>query len=101
MKVLKLTKRVKEALGISLLLSAISLVVSFIVLACRKKSLAAAVLALAATQGALGAVLLGDATSRRHAKKERRRADEEEIELFDAATCRAATARVHRTLDGE
>ena len=101
MKVLALTKRVKEALGISMLLSAMTLTVSFIVLACRKKSLAAAVLALASAEGLLGVALLSDAASRRNAKSERRRADAEEIELFDADACRAAAAHIDSVLGGK
>ena len=98
MKVLKVTKRVKEALGISMLISAVTLAISFIVLACRKKSLAAAVFALATAEGLLGAALLSDAASRRDAKYERRRADEEEIELFDAESARAAAAHIEGVL---
>lgn len=100
MKVLKLTRKAKEMLGISMLISATSLVIGFIVLAYRKKSIAAAVLALAAAEGVTGAVLLSDATSRRRARSARRRADAEELELFDDAECRAATAHMQSVLGG-
>ena len=100
MKVLKLTRKAKEALGISMLISATTLVVSFIVLACRKKSIAAAVLALAAAEGAAGAILLSDATSRRRAKSARRRADAEALELFDPEESRTAAAHMASVLGG-
>ena len=100
MKVLKLTRKSKEELGVSMLISAFSLVIGFIVLACRKKSIAAAVLALATAEGVVGAALLSDAASRRRAKSARRRADDEELELFDDAECRTATAHMRSVLGG-
>jgi hypothetical protein len=83
-----------------MLISAASLVIGFIVLAYRKKSIAAAVLALAAAEGIVGTALLSDATSRRRAKTERRRADAEELELFDDAECRTAVAHMASVLGG-
>lgn len=100
MKALKLTRKAKEACGISMLISAISLVISFIVLACRKKSIAAAVLALAAAEGVVGVALLSDATSHHRAKSARRRADAEELELFDEAECGVAANHMASILGG-
>ena len=100
MKVIKLSRRAKEAVGISMLISAFSLVIGFIVLAYRKRSIAAAVLALAAAEGAPGAILLADASSRRRAKKAARDANEEEIELFEGEDCEAARVHMRTVLGG-
>ena len=55
---MKMNKRNREALGLSLVVSALSLTVTFIVLLFRKRSLLAAIAALAAVESAAGAVLL-------------------------------------------
>ena len=96
---MKLTKRIKENLGISMLISAISLVFTFLVLAVRKKSLLQAMLVFAAAEGAVGALLVTE----RERKKEQAQAAaaEEPEELFDEEESREAELRVRSVLGGQ
>ena len=79
---MKLTKRMKEALGLSMLISAVSMVVTFVVLSCKKRSVLAALAAMAAVEGVCGACLLAD----RRTKRAGGEACEEE--LFTEEECR-------------
>ena len=102
MKVLKLTRRVKEILGaFSLIASAILLIVGFCKLVKRKGGIGAALVAIAAAEGVAGALFLADATTHRRAKAAARRANEEEAELFDDAECAVAEAHIRSVLGGK
>ena len=96
---MKLTQRIKENLGISMLISAISLVFTFLVLAARKKSLLQAMLVFAAAEGTVGALLVLE----RERKKEQAEAaaNEEPEELFDEEESREAELRVRSVLGGQ
>jgi len=96
---MKLSQRLKENLGISMLISAISLVFTFLVLAMRKKSLLQAMLVFAAAEGTVGALLVTE----RERKKERAEAaaKEEPEELFDEEESREAELRVRSVLGGQ
>lgn len=96
---MKLSQRIKENLGISMLISAISLVFTFLVLAVRKKSLLQAMLVFAAAEGTVGALLVME----RERKKEQAEAaaNEEPEELFDEEESREAELRVRSVLGGQ
>ncbi len=96
---MKLSQRIKENLGISMLISAISLVFTFLVLAVRKKSLLQAMLVFAAAEGTVGALLVLE----RERKKEQAEAaaNEEPEELFDEEESREAELRVRSVLGGQ
>ena len=89
---MKLTNRIKEVLGLSLLISAVSLVVNVVVLACKKRSLLGALAAVAAAEGVCGACLL--------AKKKMKKVQGEpaEDELFTEEECKEANARMRGVL---
>lgn len=89
---MKLTKRMKEALGLSLLISAASMVVTFVVLSCKKRSVLAALAAMAALEGGIGACLLTERSLRRA------QGEPCEDELFDEAECRMAERRMRGVL---
>ena len=89
---MKLTKRMKEALGLSMLISAASLAVTFVVLCCKKRSLLAALVAMAALEGGVGACLLAERRMRRV------RESTCEDELFDESECREAERRMRGVL---
>lgn len=86
---MELTKRTKEALGLSMLISAASLTATFAVMSCKKRG---ALMALAAVEGGIGAYLL--------AERRMRRVREQtcEDELFDEAECREAERRIRGVL---
>ena len=96
---MKLTKRIKENLGISMLISAISLVFTFLVLAVRKKSLLQAMLVFAAAEGTVGALLVME--RERQKEKAEAAANEEPEELFDEEESREAELRVRSVLGGQ
>jgi hypothetical protein len=89
---MKLTKRMKEALGLSMLISAATMVVTLVVLTCKKRSLLAALAAMAAVEGACGAYLLAE----RHAK--RVVGEPCEDELFTEEECLVAERRMRGAL---
>ncbi|MBQ8341639.1 MAG: hypothetical protein IJY22_04600 [Clostridia bacterium] len=89
---MKLTKRVKETLGLSMLISAASMAVLFVVLSCKKRSILAALATLAAVEGGIGAWLL----SEQRMKKLRNQSCEDE--LFDEEECREAERRMRGVL---
>lgn len=89
---MKLTTRMKEALGLSMLISAASLVVTFVVLSCKKRSVIAALAAMAAVEGAWGACLLSKK------KMEKARSEAREDELFNEEECREAHVRIRGVL---
>ncbi len=94
-------RRLREILGISAVLSALSLCITFIVLAVRKKSVWQAILALAAAEGAVGAAVL---LTKEYVKNSTKPAlDDEELddeELFDEEECEEAELRVRSVLGG-
>ena len=100
---MKLTRRQKEAIGFSMLISALVMMVSFLVLAFRKRSIWAALLAVAAAEGVAGYLLLTDPMPAKHRKGRRKKAivalDADE-ELFDEAECREADAHIRQVLGG-
>lgn len=96
---MKLSKRIKENLGISMLISAISLVFTFLVLAVRKKSLLQAMLVFAAAEGTVGALLVME--RERQKEKAQAAAAEEPEELFDEEESREAELRVRSVLGGQ
>ena len=89
---MKLTKRMKEALGLSMVISAVSMAVIFVVLSCKKRSILAALATMAAVEGGIGAWCL----SERRMKRLRNQPCEEE--LFDEAECRDAERRMRGIL---
>jgi|GEM_PF-2035023 len=100
---MKLTRRQKETVGFSMIFSAITLMVSFAVIACRKRSILAALAAVAAAEGVTGYLLLTDPKPRKscRARKGQKCADKEaEEELFDAEECREADAHIRQVLGG-
>ncbi len=81
---MKLNEKQKQTVGISLILSAITLTFSFIVLCFKKKNLLSAVLALAAVEGIVGLSLIKDMDLPCCQKKKDDAEEEEEpTELFD------------------
>ena len=96
---MKLSRRIKENLGISMLISAISLVFTFLVLAARKKSLLQAMLVFAAAEGTVGALLVME--RERQKEKAEAAAAEEPEELFDEEESREAELRVRSVLGGQ
>ena len=91
---MKLTRKQRDQIGLGALISAVVLAVTFITLSFRKRSILAALAAMAVAAGAVGGVLLTDPDPRNRAKHG-------EEELFDEAECREADARVRQTLRGK
>ena len=91
---MKLSRRQKENIGFSMLISAIGLVITFITLACRKRSIFAAFAAMAVAEGALGYLLLTDPDPRKSKKHG-------EEELFTEEECREADAHIRQMLRGK
>ncbi|MBR6728507.1 MAG: hypothetical protein IKM08_09975 [Clostridia bacterium] len=89
---MKLTKRMKEALGLSMLISAATLVVTFVVLSCKKRSILAALATMAAAEGACGALLLAERRIKRV------QSEPCEDELFTEEECREANIRMRGVL---
>ncbi len=61
---MKITRKIKEMLGISMMVSAVTLAVTFLVLSFRRRSMLAALSALAAAEGTVGLWLLVDARAK-------------------------------------
>ena len=106
---MKLTKRTKETLGISLLISAVSLAITFVVLSVRKRSFLQALLVLATAEGTAAGLLLADKEGKLpkpNLKKKFVRAEEaanedaEETELFDEETGKEAEEQIKEVLGG-
>lgn len=110
---MKLSKRTKETIGISMLVSAISLVVTFLVLSARKRSFLQALLILAAAEGTAAGLLLADRAGKlpdvkevkarlrkKSAEEEEAAPTEEETELFDEQTGSEAEAEIKEVLGG-
>lgn len=91
---MKLTRKQKENLGFSMLISAVGLVITFIVLSCRKRSVFAALSAMALAEGAVGYLLLTDPDPRKVKKQEAE-------ELFSEEECREADAHIRQVLRGK
>ncbi len=104
---MKLTKHLKRATGISLLISAVTLTASFVVLACKKRSLLAALMVLATAEGVAGAALLYDAEGRsgenafERLKKAKWRKFSHDDELFVGEEADEAHHKLRRELCGE
>ena len=103
---MKLTRRNKEIVGISMLISAVSLLFTFIALACRKRSALTALAMLLAAESAAGAALLVEepvrrkAAARRAAKESEESALDEVEELFSEEEADEAAAHVRGELSG-
>ena len=99
---MKLDKKQRHIIGISLVFSAISLMISFIVLCFKKKSLLSAVLALAAVEGIVGLSMVKDIEL---PKKKTEEDEEEPSELFEDEDLAYAEAVIDAELsqrnDGE
>ncbi len=78
---MKLNEKQKQILGISLILSAITLMFSFIVLCFKKKNILAAIATLAAAEGVIGLAMIKDMNLPKKSNAEEE--DEEPVELFD------------------
>ena len=97
-------KEQKQALGLSAVLSAIALAVTFLILAVRKRSITGALLALAtATGGAVGATLLLDAAVAPDPDGESvvlpgEDAEEDQAELFDESEALEAARSIENLL---
>ena len=100
---MRLTDKIKEALGLSMLFSAVSLAIAFVVLSIRKRSVLAALAALAAAQGVAGLWLLVDGKSKRglHDDWVQRPAAQEDVELFSDEECEQADAHIRQVLCGK
>ena len=102
---MRMKQRLKDALGISLIVSAFSLCITFLVLSFKKKSIWGAILALAAAEGAVGSYLvLDNVWQKGSTKASPMEAEAVEIdgeELFDAAESAAAELRVRSVLGGK
>ena len=61
---MKITRKIMEMLGISMMVSAVTLVLVFLVLSIRRRSVLAALALLAAAEGTVGLWLLVDARSK-------------------------------------
>ena len=98
---MKLDKKQRHIIGISLVFSAISLMLSFIVLCFKKKSLLSAVLALAAAEGIVGLSMIKDMELPKKEDDE----EEEPSELFEDEDLADAEAIIDAELsqrnDGE
>ncbi len=91
---MKLTRRQKDTLGLGMLISAVGLVITFIVLSCRKRSIFAALAAMAVAEGVAGYLLLTDPNPRKMKKHG-------EDELFTEEECREADAHIRQMLRGK
>lgn len=91
---MKLTRRQKDTLGFGMLVSAVGLAITFIVLSCRKRSVFAALAALAVADGAAGYLLWTDPGM----GKGKRQSEEE---LFTTEECREADAHIRQVLRGK
>ena len=104
---MKLTRRNKEIVGISMLISAVSLLFTFISLACRKRSALTALAMLMAAEGAAGAALLVEEPVRRKraARRAVKEAEEAELdgveELFSEEEADEAAAHIRGELGGK
>ena len=85
-----------------MLISALVMMVSFLVLAFRKRSIWAALLAIAAAEGVAGYLLLTDPkpAKPRHGKRRAIVALDDDEELFDETECREADAHIRQVLGG-
>ncbi|MBQ8357480.1 MAG: hypothetical protein IJX39_06690 [Clostridia bacterium] len=90
---MKLTRRQKETAGLSMLISAGTLTVTFIILSCRKRSVPAALAALAAAETSAAYLLLTEPKPRKHKKGT-------EEELFSDEEYRAAGEHIRHVLGG-
>ena len=91
---MKLTRKQKDRIGLGALISAVVLTVTFITLSFRKRSILAALAAMAMASGAVGGLLLTDSDAQSRAKHG-------EEELFDEQECREADAHIRRVLGGK
>ena len=91
---MKLTRKQRDTLGLGMLISAVGLVITFIVLSCRKRSVLAALAAMALAEGSLAYLLLTDPDPRIVKKNG-------EEELFTDEECREVDARIRQTLRGK
>ena len=98
---MKLTQKIRAFAGITMLLSAASLVVTFVVLACKKRSLMKALLALAVAQGVAGACLLADNDEDGYVLPDGTGVDDEQDEVFTAEETVAANAHIRSVLHGK
>ena len=100
---MKLTRKQKDVIGLSMLISAILLTVTFLVVAIRKRSIWAALAAVLAAEGVVGYWLLAEPKTRKLRKRRCQRAliplDDEE--LFDEEECLEADARIRKVLGGK
>ena len=98
---MKLTRKQKETVGFSMLFSALVLMISFVVTACRRRSILAALAAIAAAEGVTGYLLLTDPQPAKPRKRKKKVPEGEEEELFDEQECREADAHIRRVLGGK
>ena len=90
---MKATRKQEQMLQLGVILSAAALAVSFLITACRKRSLRAAIVAVLAAGCGVGGVRLASGGGRRHGVPDEER-------LFTDEECRAAEAHVRRVLGG-
>ena len=97
-------KEQKQALGLAAVFSALALMITFLVIAVRKRSITAALLALtSATGGAVGATLLLDSAVEPDSEGENvvmqgEIPEGEEVELFDEAEAAEAARSLENAL---
>ncbi|MBE6555125.1 MAG: hypothetical protein E7663_02655 [Ruminococcaceae bacterium] len=97
---MKLSQRKREIVGLSMLVSAVSLCVTFIVLSFRKKSVWQALLAIAAAECAVGSALLIKRERCRTVNAPVEEVSTEEEELFTPAEAAEAQLRIRSVLGG-
>lgn len=96
-------KKLREIVGLSAFVSALSLCITFIVLAIRKKSVWQAILAIAAAEGAVGAAMLLTKDYVKSNTKPADLAEEDSViddELFDDEEVEEAELHVRSVLGG-
>lgn len=91
---MKFSRKQKQALDLGVILSAAVLAVSFLITACRKRSISAAIAAVFSAGCGLGYLAATDTAHQWHKKQP------VEEKLFTDEECRAAEAHVRRVLGG-
>lgn len=91
---MKVSRKQKQALDLGVIFSAASLAVCFLITACRKRSIRAAIGAVLTAAGGMGYWAVTDESVKRYKKQPT------EETLFTEEECRAAAAHVRRVLGG-
>ena len=90
----KVSRKQKQALELGVIFSAAALAVSFLITACRKRSICAAIGAILSAGCGIGCLAATDEGVKRYKKQSA------EEKLFTEEECRASRAHVRRVLGG-